>query len=111
MVLEGSMRRRLRRKRGKLFGPSWPAAPGVLTRTVTSHFTFHLSLSLTLAVRRIHCFGGVNETERGSEGSEVSSSIPPPRPSSLTRTVISHFTFHLSLSHVCRQEDLRFWKR
>jgi hypothetical protein len=43
MVMEGSMRRRLRRKGSKFFDPS-----AVLTRTVTSHFTFHLSLSLNV---------------------------------------------------------------
>jgi hypothetical protein len=37
------MRRWLRRKGGKFFGPST-----VLTQTVTSHFTFHLSLSLNV---------------------------------------------------------------
>jgi hypothetical protein len=56
------MRRRLRRNRGKFFGPS-----AVLARTVTSHFTFHFSLSLLLAVRKTHCFGSVNETEAQKE--------------------------------------------
>jgi hypothetical protein len=46
-----------------------------------------------LAVRKIHCFGSGNETEAQKGGGKFFG------PSAvLTRTVNSHFTFHLSLS-------------